>query len=295
MQKTIKVLLVICLVVAGLFGLSRLYFALTDGFSVSSFTSDLAFDPKWETTPLSAEEQQKVKSILRQRFHYLGKGCQCYTLVSDDDRYVLKFFKFKHLHQNSWVDNLLLPDSLKKQRQISKQRRQAKLDLLFNGYKIAFEDLRKETGMVFVHLNKTNDLHIQLQFHDKLGIYHEINLDEVEFVLQTKAEMVYPIIKKLMNEGKQDKVEQIFVWIRELLIAISQKGITDRDPALIQNIGLLADRAILLDPGQLVKDEKVKDPTNYNQKIHQRFRELHSWVQTHYPALLPNLEKALDE
>jgi len=53
---------------------------------------------------LSDQEHQELAQILNQKFSYIGKGAQCYAFVSDDQLYVLKFFKFKHLKPNLLVD-----------------------------------------------------------------------------------------------------------------------------------------------------------------------------------------------
>src|ERR1700722_14345392 len=85
-----------------LYGLTRLYYAVTGGFTIGNITSDLSYDQQWSTHALSTIEQQEVDRALDQQYAYLGKGCQAYVFKSDDGEYVLKFFKYQRFRPQSW-------------------------------------------------------------------------------------------------------------------------------------------------------------------------------------------------
>src|ERR1700722_581245 len=92
------------LILAGLliFFPIRAYYRWTDDFRIANITHDIPYHPEWDTS-LSHEELAQLKSILDQPFTYIGKGAQAYAFASEDGKYVLKFFKFKHLRPNTFL------------------------------------------------------------------------------------------------------------------------------------------------------------------------------------------------
>src|SRR3989304_2311781 len=84
----------------------------TDKFRLSRIFSNLKFNPKWETAPLSLEKKAKIKQILSQKFTYLASGGQCFAFVSEDGNYILKFFKHHRRTLPAWFQALPLPQSL---------------------------------------------------------------------------------------------------------------------------------------------------------------------------------------
>lgn len=271
----------------------RLYFSLTDSFTIGNITSsDVPFNSSWEVPPLSPEEQENVIKILQQPFYYLTKGCQVYVLVSEDQKYVVKFFKFKHLNKK-FIEYLPGIGLLKEYQDQSLRRRKAKLELLFNGYQRSFSHLRQETGLEFVHLNKTDSLHTTMTIFDKLGFSHQLDLDGIEFVVQRRAMPVYPKIQELMAQGHTERVYAILDQIVDLFLSRSNKGVNDHDFALNQNIGLLDDRVIFLDPGQFIVDEAIKHPEVYSYEIRKHLQELGEWLKGHYPELLSHFDAIL--
>ena len=116
----------------------------TKGFALSkiapSFSSELV-----------QEIDKDVLSVLDQPFHYLGKGVQCYAFVSADDKYVLKFFRMRRLLPSPWLVKMPLLESYKQEKI---KRKSEELFRDFTSYKIAYEQLQEETGLVYVHLNQ---------------------------------------------------------------------------------------------------------------------------------------------
>jgi len=84
----------------------------TDGFSVARIHSTLPWNPAWETAPLPGEEQHELEQALSQKFHYLGCGGQCFAFSSEDERYVIKFFKHRIRNPYSLLLHLPLPKVL---------------------------------------------------------------------------------------------------------------------------------------------------------------------------------------
>lgn len=103
-KTNFRIFLWIGIVAVLLFGMGRLYFRLTDDFRLGNITYDMPHHDEWDIPKLSDEERQRLDSILSQKFTYIGKGAQSYAFGSDDGKYVLKFFKFKHLTPHWFVE-----------------------------------------------------------------------------------------------------------------------------------------------------------------------------------------------
>src|SRR5271156_5010255 len=95
MRKIASRLIFLTLFVLSLYGLGRLYFRLTGGFTIANISSDFSFQPQWEVRPLLEGEQAEFDKATSQPFYYLGKGCQSYVFASQDGKYVIKFFKYQ--------------------------------------------------------------------------------------------------------------------------------------------------------------------------------------------------------
>src|SRR5689334_14456085 len=79
-----------------LWGWHTVYHNKTLSFAPKRIISDFSYNPALETDPLSTEEQQQLDRILSQPFRYLSAGSQSYAFVSEDGKYVIKFFRMKH-------------------------------------------------------------------------------------------------------------------------------------------------------------------------------------------------------
>ena len=75
----------------------------TKGFSVSKTLSNLYYNPEWEVPELKQEERTELDAILDQKFILLGSGGSFFTFISQDKKYVIKFFKMHHLYPFSWL------------------------------------------------------------------------------------------------------------------------------------------------------------------------------------------------
>lgn len=295
-KSSVRLLLAFsCLLLISL-GSWRIYQKLTDGFSVDNISSSRPYNPSWQTAPLVPDEQKKIQQILGQKFYYLGKGCQNYVFLSEDSSHVIKFFKQQHLQLSWWLRQPYIPFHMLFKGYVhhKKQQKQEKLYLLFNGARLAYEKLKGETGVVFLHLNKTDESWLpHLQIIDKIGRQHILELNTLEFYVQKRADSVYPIITSLATTGNTEQIQKIFASMVRVLVDRSKKGIADKDPALIQNIGLTAEGALIVDVGQLVEDSQITNSEVYKQDILNRSRPFKKWLAEHHPDLVPLFEQAL--
>ncbi len=224
-----------------------LYFAARPSSLSSVVDSSLAPQPQWVMPAPSSPEASKIRSILSQKLTFLGEGQQAIAFQTEDEKYVVKFFKMRRF-EPSWVD-YLCPHVVR--------RRVRNLHWIFNGYKNAYSDLRHETGLVWIHLAKTDYLHLPITVIDQKGNEHQIDADATEFVIQEKAELIFDHLSRLYREGKVAEMESAITRYYEFIQARIDKGYVDRDKGVTNNYGFIGDRPIQLDIGRLYKGERV--------------------------------------
>jgi len=267
MKRLLQIILfVICFVITAEFCKEQ-----TGRFTILRITSHLTPRPEWETAPLSLKE----KKILDQPYTYLDKGVQSFVFASQDGQYVIKFFRHDHLDAPFW---LTPQQRIKKQAQLCKE---------FLSYKLAFENLREQTGLVYLHLNKTKDLHLTLDLVDKLGIHHPLPLDNYEFLIQKRASLLYTALNQMIDENKIHDAKETVTNLVELLADMGKAGIFDKDPDLITNFGVIGTTPIQIDVGRfspretkLEKDEIVRITDRLNQHLTTRCPELQEHLKT---------------
>lgn len=295
MKKYIKSLIIICLSILIMYGAGRLYYAVTAGFAISNITSDFSYNEKWATTPLSTSEREQLKQILAQKFKYLGKGCQSYVFASEDGKYVLKFVKYQRFRPQRWLDYFEPIPIVNRYRLAKIEKKQKKLDMLFTSWKTAYEHLKPETGLVYVHLNKSNDLQQMLTLNDKMGFEHQINMDDMEFLLQKRADMLCPTVTRFVQNGQVADAKELIDNLLSMILSEYSRGLADNDHALMQNTGAMGKIPVHIDVGQFVIKPEISNPDVYKQELFSKTYKFRMWLDKHHPELAVYLnEKLLD-
>lgn len=293
-SKKKRWLLYTLLASATVFGSARLYYRLTDDFRLANIQEDLSYRSEWEVDPLSAEQKQQIQKILSQPFYYIGKGAQSYAFSSEDNQYVLKFFKFKHLRPTpilSWLPSWSPTESYRL-RQASRKER--KLEGVFSGYHLAYHVHREESGLIFIHLNKTQGLYNHVTLIDKIGRKHVIDLDSVVFLIQRKGETLRTVFNRLLDngdlEGAKKKISQIFA----LYLSEYQKGIFDHDHGVMHNAGYIGDQPIHLDVGKLKNNPNMRSHEVYSADIALVANRMAQWFKENRPNEYASIASYID-
>jgi len=290
-----KWILCICLMLLATYGLGRLYYRVTGGFTLGNIAYELPQDLRREIEPLKQSEKENLNRILSQPFHYLGKGCQSYVFKSDDGRYVLKFFKYQRLRPQAWLDWFAVIPWVDTYRLGKIEKKKQKLQGVFTSWKIAYEELQPETGVVYIHLNKEPVLGKPFLLHDKMGFKHTLNLDQYEFLLQRKADMLCPILQKMVASGDMQGSKELLDRLLTMIQSEYTRGFADNDHALMQNTGVLDGQPVHIDVGQFVKNSKVNNPLVYNQEIFNKTWKFRKWLEKESPELADHLVMRLKE
>lgn len=280
-----KIGLLLCLVLVTWGGI-RLYYAMTDGFRVAHISSDFSFDPRFETRSLTLEEKQNLKEVLGQPYHYLGKGCQSYVFASQDGEHVIKFFKYQRTRPKPWDDFFAFIPAVDRFREKKIARKTAKRERFFDSWRVSFDHLHEETGLVFVHLNKTEDLNVDFTIYDKMGFEHHLDLDQYEFAVQKRAEMICDVIDQWMAEpGGQEKTEALLDELMAMIELEYDRGFGDHDHALIQNTGVYYGKPLHIDFGQFAFFPEVSDKEIRDQELFNKTYKFRLWLAESHPSL----------
>lgn len=274
MRWTIKIaLFILCFFVTARFCKNQ-----TGKFTVLRITSNLKYNPEWEIASLSSEEQARIKEILNQPYSYLSKGVQSFVFASEDGQHVIKFFRHDHLSSPPWAFG-------------RQHKKESRLYKDFLSYKIAYESLRQETGLVFLHLNK-DQFNQNLDLVDKLGIHHQIPLGRYEFLVQKRASLLYTALDKMIQAGSLDDAKETLTKLVHLLAHRSQKGISDKDPDLNTNFGVIGNQPIQIDvgrfrkaPPKLDKNEIIRITDHLHQHLMVSCPELDQHLKTQIESL----------
>lgn len=277
----------------GLVLLQRFCHQQTDGFSRYKISSKLHFHSDWEVPPLDQSEKEQLSAILDQPYHYLAKGAQSYVFLSEDGNYVIKFFRIYHLQPPFWITHLKWPWLLQSYRLNKIAQKAQELHKDFASYKIAYDLMREETGLVYLHLNKTDSLQKSLTFYDKIGIEHHVELDQMEFLVQKRADLVYPALAKMVESEGLESAQVALTHLVDLLCLRSKKGIRDKDPDLNTNFGFIGQTPLQIDVGRFrIENASATDHVDRDEII--RITDnLNQWLRVNYPDLSRHLENTI--
>lgn len=230
--------------------------------------------PLVESSQITDKQQLYLQQVFSQPFRYLDRGKQSFVFISQDQRYVLKFF------DNRCLRSGMLPFLFS----IKEKRCKKRLAQLFNGYQTTAALDPDHTGLLFLQLAPDPSYSLHINVIDRFGIRHEINLAEVPFVLQEKAVPLRELISSLLSEGNVAEAENRLHQLIEMYVDGYQRGIVDLDHNFMYNTGFVGDRPIRIDLGRLKTNEKIKDPETYRQDMEKVFvKRLDEWLERHFP------------
>lgn len=266
----------------------------TDGFTLWGISASRPYDPRWQTRALTQKESLLVEKALSQPYVYFSKGAQAFVFLSQDEEYVIKFFKQRLFTPSKWLNLLPLPTWLKRYRNKRNWKRQDKYERDFASYKMAFEELKDQTAVFYVHLNLSHDLKRTLTIIDKLGIAHQLDLDSMDFILQKKAVRVHEHISFLMNQHEEEKAKEAISQVFQLILTRCKKGYKDRDPSIETNCGFINGGAIKIDVGRLERCQAMTHPSIYMQELESITAPFKSWIAYYYPNLIPAFDTQME-
>lgn len=247
---------------------------------------EAAFEPRpdWEVR-MSPDLDRFFYVVSQQTLYWLGRGMQAVVFETQDQKYVVKFFLLGRLREP--ISRGFFKDLFSKETPEKRQTRLHHREEIFSSSKMCFEELQDETGIVYVHLNRTQDKIKGIKLVDKYGQSHRIRGDDTSFVVQKKAVYIVPTIASLMEQNKVEKARARIDQIFALLLSLANKGFVDGDDALIRNnnIGFTSDRAIYIDTGHLFRAQDLNVAERMQYEFTVRLDPLERWLNVAYPEL----------
>jgi len=289
-----KKLLTVLLVVASLVGVERLSHFLTDGFGLPNITSSLSHNDAW-SVGIVPEDEREVKIALGQEYTYLESGSQSYVFISEDEQYVIKFFKHKRWRLNPFFEMVPLPATYSAKRDRWKQKKQETVESTFRSCVTSYNHFKDETGLFYVHLNPTKDLECRLIVKDRIGLKHKINLDKIQFLLQYKAIPTDTYLLKLKETGDIEGAKKAIIDLINFTVQRAKKGYSDKDPHLIRNFGFINDKVVEIDVGGFHHDPKKDLHYFYTHEIYRIQNKIIPWLNKNYPELSSFAEVQIQE
>lgn len=269
------------------------YYCMSDGFSVSKIENTFPITSEWELASPTVKEQKQITAICSQKFRYLGKGSQVYAFISEDNQYVLKLFKCYHLKPVDWIAKIPFPKAIAESRDAALKKRYKKIDDSLKSYKIAIQQLKDECGLVFVEILPTKSIDQEVELYDKLGRKHTINLGNYGFILQKRADLIYPKLSRWIAQGDMESAKKAIRSMVGLIVQRSKKGIQDSDPDLHKNAGLIDTTAVFIDLGSFHVNPDARKEEVYKGDLLKITNRLKVWLDVQSPELSLYLQQEL--
>ncbi len=213
----------------------------SDGFRADKVIYRKPYNPEFEKL-----QCESVDDILGQEFKYLGKGRQVYVFESADKNYVIKLIRCHKYQRPYWT--YFFENNRKVQKALSDQR--CRYNRAMSSYQIAADELKHDTEVVFVHLNKTSNLDKKLIVKDRLHRKIAVDLDSTAFIVQKKINSFEELFYKCLKENEQDKAIKMIESFIDRVAERTARGIYNRDPKnSVRNAGIINDKYVDIDIG----------------------------------------------
>lgn len=244
-------------------------------FSLEKIALDMDEDhlPKFPLPDLS--------SVFQQPFFYLDRGEETIAFVSQDERFVLKFFLKEKMQgeKRFSIPNVIhsLFPSHQEKKMLRKQARRQTLLRSMDNYAAVFQAMQNKTGTIALHLTPTVHLLPTIAVFDQIGEKHLVELDRASFILQHKAILVE---KKLEQAGSKEEKLKVLQALEDFFVLRTKKGFTDlrKTFTLEKNFGFLGDEAIQFDVGGVIFSKDLQEaPEEEIQRIN---IILHDWAMS---------------
>lgn len=252
-------------------------------FSPHLFLTYLPSDPKWNLPLLEEQDPAALSALTTQKFSYLGRGTRCFAFLSEDGQYVVKLHRYPSTlrlfpflkHPWDYFFNL------------EQQKRYLHhLNNKLQSYTNAFFDLKEESGILLMRLNRSQPLKERLVLIDQGGTEHTLPLDPLVFIIQKRAQLIYPTLTALYAAHQIEEAKAIVTQLLDLMASDYRKGYRDLDPTLHCNYGLLENRAMHIDVGDLMKNKEPLTQQGLTDYLIQITTPLKERIAHEYPELL---------
>jgi hypothetical protein len=253
---------------------------LTHSFHFERLFVELPRNETWSVSnQISLED---VRQMLSQDFDYLSRGSQSFVFLSQDRSVVLKLFLFD---SDEPLMNRLLRALFEKPRNDAFFNRvQKKAIQTMEASKLAYEYLRNETAIVYLHLNPGLDNLPIVNLRGPAWKHRSVPIDSFRFVLQKRANSLnHSLLEAYIYQDSQ----RFFLLIDRLNALLDHRlarSIVNTDPTLFNNFGVICDQLVEIDFGNYIYFPEFFDPNRAAKEKSRYYVHLLKWVEQYTPA-----------
>lgn len=254
-------------------------------FSIAKVQSELPYNENWEVDPLTQNQYKNlINNVFSQPYYYLDSDHHCYAFISRDLQFIFKVFKKKSAISKDQLPPF--PFSLFKHwdRYVHSDNPFV-CERVFANYKDAYDNLRNETALVYLHLNKNREFRTTIHLIDSRGKSHYPDLDSIEFVLDRRADQLFSYLTQLAENKESEKLHLAIRSVLQLVAFCCEKGFTTHNHLLKRYFGFVDGKAVQFDCSTLTRDSSMKYPLNFREEILSAARQLNLWAIQHDPEL----------
>jgi hypothetical protein len=215
----------------------------THSFHLSRLMIDLPQDKNWSSKNLIPMDE--IYDILSQPFHYLDRGSQAFVFSSEDHKYVLKLFLFDR-------ESTLINRCLNRVQDDWNETLFTRSKKALDASAIAAKHVPDLTGLVYVHLNASNEHLPPVLLVGSAWHRNRLDLNGVRFVLQRRVDSLERMLLKAYRDNDRQRFCQIVEQVDHLISFRMSHGICNEDATLFDNFGFLDGKAYEVDFGQYV-------------------------------------------
>jgi hypothetical protein len=243
---------------------------LEPAFVPAEIPPAILFHPEWEAPSVSFE-----KDLFAYPYVYLGKGKQCQAFESTSGKYVIKFLSFCRKNPPQRIQ------------QIEKN-----LGKIASHYLLAFTAFQQETGLIDLHLNRTEN-YPSIRVKDAFGVKYTIDLNTTAFVIQRRAKPFEKTILEWAESNEFDKARKGLSDLLHLFATRSSHGLEDPESHFEGNFGFLDERPVQIDVGHLKKRRKQITPEEEKKQLRKLLSPFQKELSKRFPQLGEHLEAEL--
>lgn len=286
MNKNTQLLLAGLTILTATLGYAPLkqYYTQSDLFYSQKLPLILADPLSLHQPDLSAIQKTLATSVINQSYRYLYEGSNAIVFISADNQYI-----FKILKQNaSSIPTLILPPGQHRDGLNHKEIDTTSLQPTgrrYNSCLLAIDSLQKETGLMFLHLDRSQNLDIQLLVFDKKGQQRILSLDDYAFVFQKKGDPIYQTITKWMRNKQIDKAKALVGHIIQSAFSLCQEVLIDESSIIKKHMACIGEQCLFMDVEHFQRQNEVIDSTAYLQQVDDIIDSFEIWLEQKHPEL----------
>ncbi len=242
----------------------QFHYRLSEGFRIQKA---FFYPSSFEDDSTALDALQDFTYCFEKPFKYIGRGGQVYVFESFDKKYVLKIVRFHKA--NIPLTARLFKNIFFCSKHYSEieQDRLKRFNRAFESYQIAWNHLRKETGMVYMKLFRAKQDYPQVVLSVNSLIKHQLDLKDVAFIIQKRTDDFRSSLERMLQNNEDEELKKCISSYVEMAVKRSMQMILNKD-YLLKNFGYVQTTPIEIDLGNFYYDYALKDPKVFQKQLH---------------------------